>query len=216
MDRGMRRGALISFIVHLAIVVAAIVTLPPLKLDSSADESVSVDLVGPSTPQQANAPGKVPAIVLASATPALETRVNAETGRYRWLRLPSRFGAARMPEIATVDLVRTLPRIDVPVVMAQGRRDQVAPGEAAERYASSLRAPGKELVWFENSAHTPHLEEPDQFRRLLMRVRANIQGDAYFTQVSTGITLPAGNPLGVPATIASRRRASTVSRLSTC
>ena len=57
----MRRGALISFIVHLAFVVAAIVTLPPLKLDSSADESVSVDLVGPSTPQQANAPGKVPA-----------------------------------------------------------------------------------------------------------------------------------------------------------
>ena len=46
---------------HLAFVVAAIVTLPPLKLDSSADESVSVDLVGPSTPQQANAPGKVPA-----------------------------------------------------------------------------------------------------------------------------------------------------------
>ena len=33
-------------------------------------------------------------VVLASATPALETRVNAETGRYRWLRLPSRFGAA--------------------------------------------------------------------------------------------------------------------------
>ena len=32
-------------------------------------------------------------IVLASATPSLETRVNAETGRYRWLKLPSRFGA---------------------------------------------------------------------------------------------------------------------------
>ena len=37
-------------------------------------------------------------VVLASATPALETRVNAETGRYRWLRLPSRFGAATMPD----------------------------------------------------------------------------------------------------------------------
>ena len=33
-------------------------------------------------------------IVLASATPAIETRVNAETGRYRWLSLPARFGAA--------------------------------------------------------------------------------------------------------------------------
>jgi pimeloyl-ACP methyl ester carboxylesterase len=79
---------------------------------------------------------------------------------------------ALLPEIATVDLVRTLPRIDVPVVMAQGRLDQVAPGEAAESYATLLRAPRKELVWFENSAHTPHLEEPDKFHTLLMGVRA--------------------------------------------
>ena len=48
-------------------------------------------------------------VVLASATPALETRVNAETGRYRWLRLPARFGAATMPSIATVDLKREGP-----------------------------------------------------------------------------------------------------------
>ena len=48
-------------------------------------------------------------IVLASATPALETRVNAETGRYRWLKLPSRFGERNLPDIATVDLRRQGP-----------------------------------------------------------------------------------------------------------
>ena len=80
--------------------------------------------------------------------------------------------AALLPELATLDLVRTLPRLDVPVVMVQGRLDQVAPGAAAERYASALEAPSKQLVWFENSAHTPHLEEPEKFRELLMRVRA--------------------------------------------
>jgi pimeloyl-ACP methyl ester carboxylesterase len=79
--------------------------------------------------------------------------------------------AALLPELATMDLARTLPRIDVPVVMAQGRLDQVAPGEAAQRYASSLTAPAKQLVWFENSAHTPHLEEPGKFRDLLLEVR---------------------------------------------
>jgi len=79
---------------------------------------------------------------------------------------------ALLPELATLDLVRTLPRLDVPVVMVQGRLDQVAPGAAAQRYASSLEAPSKQLVWFENSAHTPHLEEPGKFRDLLMRVRA--------------------------------------------
>ena len=66
---------------------------------------------------------------------------------------------------------RSLPRLGVPVVLVQGRLDQVAPGSAAQRYADTLEAPKKELVWFESSAHTPHLDEPAKFRDLLMRVR---------------------------------------------
>ncbi len=49
------------------------------------------------------------AIVLASATPSIETRVNAEQGRYAWLRLASRFGARRLPELAAIDLRREGP-----------------------------------------------------------------------------------------------------------
>ncbi len=81
--------------------------------------------------------------------------------------------AALLPELATTDLVRTMPRIDVPIVIAQGRSDQVAPGEAAQRFHDSLMAPSKQLVWFDRSAHTPHLEEPGKFRDLLMNVRAS-------------------------------------------
>jgi pimeloyl-ACP methyl ester carboxylesterase len=81
--------------------------------------------------------------------------------------------AALLPELATMDLARTLPRVEVPVVMVQGHHDQVAPGAAAQRYAGSLQAPGKRLVWFDNSAHTPHLEEPGKFRDLLTAVRAS-------------------------------------------
>jgi pimeloyl-ACP methyl ester carboxylesterase len=79
--------------------------------------------------------------------------------------------AALLPELASMDLAATLPRMDVPVVMVQGRHDQVAPGAAAQRYACSLQAPSKRLVWFENSAHTPHLDEPSTFRDLLQEVR---------------------------------------------
>jgi pimeloyl-ACP methyl ester carboxylesterase len=79
--------------------------------------------------------------------------------------------AALLSELASMDLAATLPRIDVPVILVQGRHDQVAPGAAAQRYASLLQPPGQELVWFENSAHTPHLEEPGKFRDLLLRVR---------------------------------------------
>jgi pimeloyl-ACP methyl ester carboxylesterase len=81
--------------------------------------------------------------------------------------------AALLPQLASTDLVRTVPRLDVPIVMAQGRLDQVAPGEAAQRFHDSLTAPSKELVWFESSAHSPHLEEPVKFRDLLMNVRAS-------------------------------------------
>ena len=42
--------------------------------------------------------------VLASATPSIESRVNAQAGRYDWLRLPSRHGAAVLPDIAAIDM----------------------------------------------------------------------------------------------------------------
>ena len=48
-------------------------------------------------------------IVLASATPSLETRVNAEQGRYAWLKLDARFGARAMPDLAAIDLRREGP-----------------------------------------------------------------------------------------------------------
>ncbi|GAB5458144.1 MAG: primosomal protein N' [Henriciella sp.] len=44
------------------------------------------------------------AIVLASATPGLETVVNAEQGRYKRLKLSARPGAAKLPEIDLVDM----------------------------------------------------------------------------------------------------------------
>jgi pimeloyl-ACP methyl ester carboxylesterase len=79
--------------------------------------------------------------------------------------------AALLPDLASMDLTRSLPRLDVPVVMVQGRLDQVAPGESVQQYVSSLQAPGKQLIWFENSAHTPHLDEPAKFRDVLLGIR---------------------------------------------
>ena len=43
-------------------------------------------------------------VILASATPALESMQLAEAGVYRRLELPDRFGGARLPDIAIVDL----------------------------------------------------------------------------------------------------------------
>lgn len=43
-------------------------------------------------------------VLLVSATPSIETTVNAQRGRYTALHLPLRYGAAKMPEIELVDL----------------------------------------------------------------------------------------------------------------
>jgi primosomal protein N' (replication factor Y) len=43
-------------------------------------------------------------IVLSSATPSLETFVNARNGKYEWLKLAHRYGAADMPAVNLVDL----------------------------------------------------------------------------------------------------------------
>lgn len=43
-------------------------------------------------------------IVLASATPSVETMYNVSLGKYKRLRLTSRFGGAQMPTIETIDM----------------------------------------------------------------------------------------------------------------
>ena len=54
---------------------------------------------------------KIP-VVLCSATPSVETEVNARTGRYQRVVLPSRFGGQHMPQILPIDLRRESPPRD--------------------------------------------------------------------------------------------------------
>jgi pimeloyl-ACP methyl ester carboxylesterase len=84
--------------------------------------------------------------------------------------------ATLVPQLADTDLVHDLPRLDVPIVIVQGRLDQVAPGDVAERFHERLVAPTKQLVWFERSAHTPHFEEPEKFRDVLTAARSDRSG----------------------------------------
>jgi primosomal protein N' (replication factor Y) len=51
---------------------------------------------------------KIP-VVLSSATPSLETEVNARRGRYQRLSLPERFGGQRLPSVEAIDLRQAPP-----------------------------------------------------------------------------------------------------------
>ncbi len=72
-------------------------------------------------------------VVLASATPSIETRVNAERGRYRRVLLPERFGGRRLPRIAPIDLRREAMEKGrwLSPTLAQGIADANAAGEQA-------------------------------------------------------------------------------------
>ena len=48
-------------------------------------------------------------VVLASATPAIETRHMAESGTYAELKLPDRYGGARLPDMKALDLLADPP-----------------------------------------------------------------------------------------------------------
>jgi primosomal protein N' (replication factor Y) len=74
---------------------------------------------------------KIP-VVLASATPSVESEVNARRGRYRHVHLPERFGGAHLPSIETIDMRREgpprgrfiSPRLAEAVAVSLSRREQ--------------------------------------------------------------------------------------------
>ena len=77
-------------------------------------------------------------VVLASATPSLETQTNCRRGRYSHLMLPARYGDRPMPAIAALDLKRDPP--------ARGR--WLAPG--LERAIQDTLAGGEQTLLFLN------------------------------------------------------------------
>lgn len=79
--------------------------------------------------------GGIP-VVLASATPSLETLSNVQGGRYRLLHLPDRHAGASMPEINAVDLRRHPPPRGhwLSPILVQALEETFAAGEQAMLY----------------------------------------------------------------------------------
>lgn len=75
---------------------------------------------------------KIP-VVLVSATPSLETMMNAWEGRYRHLVLPARYGGAQLPEIRVIDLRADKPdrQSFLSKAVIQGVRETLEAGEQA-------------------------------------------------------------------------------------
>src|SRR5216117_662787 len=86
---------------------------------------------------------KIP-IVLASATPSVETEVNARKGRYQRVVLPARFGGQHMPHIEAIDLRREPP--------ARGRF--ISP-RLAEQIQIAVERRGQALLFLNRRGYAP-------------------------------------------------------------
>jgi len=67
------------------------------------------------------------------------------------------------PQLYNIDFRNDATKIDVPVYFFIGRHDINAPTYFVEDYYNKLKAPVKELIWFEHSGHDPWRNETDKF-----------------------------------------------------
>jgi pimeloyl-ACP methyl ester carboxylesterase len=70
-------------------------------------------------------------------------------------------------EVMRTDLVRQVPRLELPVYFLEGVHDYTCVTSLAQQYLEVLEAPVKRLYLFEHSAHSPLLEEPERVRQIL-------------------------------------------------
>ncbi|MDG6219476.1 MAG: alpha/beta hydrolase [Candidatus Thermoplasmatota archaeon] len=71
-------------------------------------------------------------------------------------------------ELLTVNLSEQVTEVKVPVYFLMGRHDYNCSAELAKIYFDVLKAPKKEFVWFEKSAHAPNGEEPVKFNKIMI------------------------------------------------
>jgi len=71
-------------------------------------------------------------------------------------------------------LEEALGDLSIPIYFFLGRHDYNTPSILAAEYFNNLRAPKKELVWFEYSAHFPFWEEPGKFSAEMRRLKGDL------------------------------------------
>jgi pimeloyl-ACP methyl ester carboxylesterase len=93
-----------------------------------------------------------------------------------WLRGVLETLGVVYPQLWDVDFRKQATKLDVPVYFLIGRHDINAPVKLTEEYFNLLEAPHKEIVWFEQSGHTPWVNEADEFVRVMVeKVLADTQ-----------------------------------------
>ena len=77
---------------------------------------------------------------------------------------------AMWAETSTLNLLKLVPALKMPVVIFVGRRDHWVPPETSVAFFNALAAPSKKLVWFEHSGHEAFVDEPEGFNAAMVEL----------------------------------------------
>ncbi len=59
---------------------------------------------------------------------------------------------------------------ETPIYFINGRYDRLISPDLSAEYFDTIQAPQKELIWFEQSAHSPLFEQPEKFNQLMIEI----------------------------------------------
>lgn len=71
-------------------------------------------------------------------------------------------------EMRKMNLMEEIDHVNVPIYFLMGKHDLITPYELTEQFFTMVEAPEKQWITFEESAHTPFLEEPEKFMKILL------------------------------------------------
>lgn len=72
------------------------------------------------------------------------------------------------PEIGAVKMQRDNIEYKVPYFIFDGRLDKNTPADLVQDYFDKIKAPIKELHWFDEAGHNPLIDNPSEFKQLLV------------------------------------------------
>lgn len=73
-----------------------------------------------------------------------------------------------------IDFLKQAPELRTPIYFFLGRYDYTTPTKPVEEYFHILKAPYKEIIWFEKSAHRMDIEEPEKFQNAIMKIAESL------------------------------------------
>ena len=73
------------------------------------------------------------------------------------------------PEVIGQNLFHSIDSMRIPVYIFHGKYDNLTPYSLAKDFYTQLKAPKKEFFTFENSAHSPNMEEVEKFNAIVRR-----------------------------------------------